>query len=61
MSYGDEELLSFDLFDDSEGEMDDNGSSSSNIMAARNVCDRCERPARVCWCPFVPDPPVEIR
>ena len=26
----------------------------------RHVCDLCCRPARVCWCPFVPRPPLEI-
>ena len=27
----------------------------------RSICERCGRPARVCWCPFLPRPPLEIR
>ena len=26
----------------------------------RRVCDLCGRPSRVCWCPFVPRPPIQI-
>ena len=26
----------------------------------RRVCELCCRPARVCWCSFVPRPPLEI-
>ena len=26
----------------------------------RRLCDLCRRPSRVCWCPFVPRPPIQI-
>ena len=29
--------------------------------AARSVCADCERPSRVCWCPFLASPRVEVR
>lgn len=24
----------------------------------RNICDRCKRPANVCWCPYLPSEPL---
>ena len=34
--------------------------SEIQSQVAREQCPHCERPKRVCWCPHVPQPPLEI-
>ena len=26
----------------------------------RIICENCERPKRVCWCQYVPNPPIKL-
>ena len=44
-------------FGDSEPEE----AAAADGVGGRSICERCGRPARVCWCPFLPRPPLEIR
>lgn len=41
-------------------EVSDSEELAESGGGGRRVCDLCCRPARVCWCSFVPRPPLEI-
>ena len=43
------------------GESEPEEEKEAEGVGGRRVCERCGRPARVCWCPFLPQPPLEIR
>ena len=31
------------------------------VDSRRSQCQECERPSRVCWCPYLPQPRLEVR
>ena len=45
----------------SGGFQDDLEKVDDEKKPGREQCQECERPARVCWCSFLPTPPLKIR
>ena len=51
--------MEFDLFEENEDlpVLDEELVSETD---QRSICRNCERPERVCWCQYLPNPPLKL-